>query len=51
MTLAKLLYVRKQARQDTILSVAFLTTRVRAPDTDDWEKVSHLMESLRGGHD
>jgi hypothetical protein len=34
---AKALYVTKQARPDTSLAIAFLTTRVRAPDTDDWE--------------
>jgi hypothetical protein len=25
--------------------------RVRAPDTDDWEKLCHLMEYLQGDHD
>lgn len=45
---AKMLYVTKRARPDTSLAVAFLTTRVRAPDTDDWEKLCHLMEYLRG---
>ena len=48
---AKLLYVSKQGRPDTSLSVAFLTTRVRAPDTDDWGKLSHLMEYLRADRD
>ena len=48
---AKLLYVSKRARPDTSLSVTFLTTRVRAPDTDDWGKLSHLMEYLRGDRD
>ncbi len=28
-------------------SVAFLTTRVRAPNRDDWEKLRHLIEYLR----
>jgi hypothetical protein len=32
---AKTLYVTKRARPDTCLAIAFLTTRVRAPDTDD----------------
>ena len=45
---AKVLYVTKRARPDTSLAIAFLTTRVRAPDTDDWEKLCHLMEYLRG---
>jgi len=37
----------KRARPDTCLSVAFLSTRVRAPDRDDWEKLRHLVEYLR----
>ncbi len=36
--IAKALYVTKRARPDKCLSIAFLTTRVRAPDKDDWEK-------------
>jgi hypothetical protein len=48
---AKMLYLIKRARPDTSLSVAFLTTRVRAPDTDDWGKLSHLMEYLRADKD
>ncbi len=35
MIVAKALYVTKQARPETSLAIAFLTTRVRAPDTDD----------------
>ncbi len=48
---AKTQYVTKRARPDTCLAIAFLTTRARAPNTDDWEKLSHLMEYLRGNHD
>jgi hypothetical protein len=48
---AKTLYVIKRARPDTCLAIAFLTTRVRAPDTDDWEKLCHRMEYLRGDRD
>jgi hypothetical protein len=48
---AKTLYVTKRARPDTCLAIAFLTTRVRAPDTDDWDKLCHLMEYLRGDRD
>jgi hypothetical protein len=33
MIVAKTLYVTKKARPDTCLAIAFLTTRVRAPDT------------------
>ena len=47
---AKTLYVTKRARPDTCLAVAFLSTRVRAPDKDDWEKLRHLMEYLRRDH-
>jgi hypothetical protein len=42
--LAKTLYVTKRARPDTYLAIAFLAIRVRAPDTDDWDKLCHLME-------
>ncbi len=48
---AKTLYVTKKARPDTCLAIAFLTTRVRAPNTDDWDKLCHLMEYLRGDRD
>jgi hypothetical protein len=44
---AKTLYVTKRARPDVCLSVAFLTTRVRAPNIDHWEKLMHLVEYLR----
>jgi hypothetical protein len=45
--IATTLYVTKRAWPDTCLSIAFLTTRVRAPNIDDWEKLCHLMEYLR----
>ncbi len=48
---AKTLYVTKRARPDTSLAIAFLTTRVRALNTDDWEKLCHLMKYLRGDQD
>jgi hypothetical protein len=44
---AKTLYVSKHARPDVRMAIAFLTTRVRAPDVNDWRKLSHLMEYLR----
>ena len=40
---AKTLYVTKRARPDTCLSVAFLTTRVRAPD-----RLNIRRETVRG---
>jgi hypothetical protein len=48
---AKTLYVTKRARPNTCLAIAFLATRVRAPDTNDWEKLCHLLEYPRGNHD
>jgi hypothetical protein len=48
---AKTLYVSKRARLDTSLAITFLTTRVRAPNTYDWEKLCHLMEYLRSNQD
>jgi hypothetical protein len=49
--MAKALYVTKRARPDMSLAIAVLKTRVRAPDTDDWEKQCHLLEYLRGDQD
>jgi hypothetical protein len=45
---AKTLYATKRARPDTCTAIAFLTTRVRAPDKDDWKKLVHLMRYVRG---
>jgi hypothetical protein len=44
---AKTLYISKRARPDLSTAIAFLTTRVKAPDVNDWRKLSHLMEYLR----
>jgi len=44
---AMMLFVTKQARPDTALAIAFLTTRVREPDEDDWLKLGHLIVYLR----
>jgi hypothetical protein len=44
---AKALYVSKWARPDTSLAIAFLTTRVREPDEDDWRKLRHLIVYLK----
>ncbi len=43
---AKTLFVSKHARQD-VRAAIFVTTRVRAPDINDWRKLSHLIEYLR----
>jgi hypothetical protein len=44
---AKALYLVKRARPDASVAIAFLTTRVRSPDVDDWRKLEHLVEYLR----
>ena len=44
---AKMIYVTKRARPDISLAVAFLTTRVKGPDIDDWRKLRHVIEYLR----
>jgi hypothetical protein len=45
---AKTLYCTKRAKPDTCTLVAYLTTRVREPDIDDWAKLAHLIKYLRG---
>jgi hypothetical protein len=47
---AKTLYTTKRARPDTCTAIAFLTTRVRSPDEEDWTKLFHFMRYLRGTH-
>jgi hypothetical protein len=44
----KTLYATKWARPDTCTAIAFLTTRVREPNKDDWTKLVHLMRYIRG---
>ena len=44
---AKTLFVTKRARPDTSTSIAFLTTRFREPNRDDWRKLQHSIENLR----
>jgi hypothetical protein len=48
---AKAVYVTKRARPDIRLAIAFLTKRIRSSDTEDWEKLCHLLEYLRGDRD
>ncbi len=48
---AKALYLVKRARPDASVAVAFLTTRVREPDEDDWRKLEHLMDYLKSTRD
>jgi hypothetical protein len=44
---AKLLYLSKRARPDLQLAVSFLSTRVLAPDLDDWKKLGRCVRYLR----
>jgi hypothetical protein len=48
---AKLLFLCKRARPDLQTTVAFLTTRVKAPDHDDWNKLRRCMRYLRATKD
>jgi hypothetical protein len=45
---AKLLFLCKRARPDTQTAVAFLCTRVKGPDTDDYKKLGRVIKYLRG---
>ncbi len=44
---AQLLFLSARARRDIQPATAFLTTRVTAPDEDDWGKVKRLLQYLR----
>jgi hypothetical protein len=45
---ANTLYSTKRARPDTCTAITLLTTRVRAPGKDEWNKLVHLMRYIRG---
>jgi hypothetical protein len=45
---AKLLFLCKRARPDIQTPVAFLCTRVKNPDVDDYKKLTRVMRFLRG---
>ena len=47
-TTAQLLFMSMRARPDVQTAVSFFTTRVRAPDMDDWKKLRHCMLYLKG---
>jgi len=48
---AKALYLVKSARPDASVAIAFLITRVREPDVDDWRKLEQLVESFHSTMD
>ena len=41
-------YATKQDRPETCTTIAFLTTRVREADKDDWAKLVYMMKYFRG---
>ena len=43
-----MLFATKRARTDTSTLVSFLRTRVIEPDKDDWSKLKHLINYVRG---
>ena len=45
---AKNLFALKHAQPDISVAVAFLCTRVKNPDKDDWKKLIQLVHYLRG---
>ena len=45
---AKLLYLYKHTRQDIQMAMAFLLMQVKNPDTDDYKKLTDVMQYLRG---
>jgi hypothetical protein len=47
-TTAQGLFLTKRARPDISTCIAYLCTRVKEPDTDDWEKLLRLMKYLNG---
>jgi hypothetical protein len=47
---AKGIYVAKRARLNISLSIAFLTTRFKGPDIDNWRKLCHLVDYLCSRH-
>ncbi len=47
-TTAQLLFMAARARQDIQTAVAFLTTRVKSSDEDDWGKLKRVLKYLNG---
>ncbi len=43
---AKLLFIVKKSQPDILLVVSFLTTRVKDPDRDGWNKMFRVMGYL-----
>ena len=45
---AHILFAIGRVRWDLQMSVAFITTRVKAPDKDDWRKLKQFMKYIMG---
>ena len=45
--MAQLLFTGIRCRKDTQTAIAFLTTRMRKPDEDDWEKLRRLLGYIK----
>ena len=45
---AQLLYLSDRARPDIQISVSFLFTRVRGPDTNDYKNLARVMKYIQG---
>jgi len=45
---AKLLYLCRRTQQDIQTAVAFLCTRVKEPDEDNYKKLARVIQYLRG---
>ena len=45
---AQLLFLCNRARRDIQVAVAFLITRVKKPDVDDWGKLRRVLKYLKG---
>ena len=46
--IARLLFMSSRVRRDIQTAVVFLTTRVKAPDEDDWGKLKRVLKYLKG---
>ena len=44
---AQLLFTRIQCRKDAQTEIAFLTTRVRKPEEDNWKKLRRMIGYLK----
>jgi hypothetical protein len=47
-SVAQLLFATTRSHKDIQTSVAFLTTRVRGPDEDDWQKLKRVLRYIKG---